>query len=98
MTVERAVEAEIRRLHYAEHWPVGTIAAQLKVHDEVVQRVLGALGPKKPPLPRPRMLDPYRDFIGETLGEYPTLRATRLHDMLKERGYPGAVRTLREYV
>ena len=26
------VEAEIVRLHYAEHWPVGTIATQLEQH------------------------------------------------------------------
>lgn len=29
---------------------------------------------------------------------YPTLRATRLFDMVKPRGYPGEVRTLRAYV
>jgi len=31
VTVEAAVEAEIRRLYYAEHWHIGTIAAQLGV-------------------------------------------------------------------
>ena len=44
------------------------------------------------------MVEPYRDFIDETLARYPRLRATRLYDMLRERGYRGAVRTLREYV
>jgi len=28
--IARALEAEILRLHHAEHWPIGTIAAQLK--------------------------------------------------------------------
>lgn len=92
------IEAEILRLHYAEHWRVGTIAAQLGVHPDVVRRVLG-LGQARPEAgPRPRLVDPYRAFIAETLARYPRLRATRLHDMVAQRGYAGAVRTLREYV
>ena len=43
MTAELSVEAEIRRLHYAEHWRVGTIASQLGVHPDVARRVLGLL-------------------------------------------------------
>ncbi len=43
MTVSCEVEVEIRRLYYAEHWKVGTIASQLSVHGEVVRRVLGLL-------------------------------------------------------
>ena len=98
MTVELAVEAEIRRLHYAEHWPVGTIASQLGVHPDVVRRVLGLLEPHRPSLPRPRLVDPFTAFIDETLAKYPRLRATRLHDMVRARGYMGSVRTLREHV
>jgi hypothetical protein len=88
---------QVLRLHYAEHWRV-TIAAQLGVHPDVVRRVLG-LGEARPEAePRPRLVDPYRAFIAETLARYPRLRATRLHDMIAQRGYAGAVRTLREYV
>ena len=36
-----AQDAEILRLHYAEHWPVGTIATQLELHPDLVRRVLG---------------------------------------------------------
>jgi hypothetical protein len=32
MTVPKEIETDIARLHYGEHWPVGTIAAQLKIH------------------------------------------------------------------
>lgn len=32
------------------------------------------------------------------LERYPRLRATRLYDMLRDRGYTGSVRTLRRYV
>ena len=92
------IEAEIVRLHYAEHWPVGTIATQIAAHPDVVRRVLGLGGARTPSQLRPRMIDPYRSFIDATLDRYPKLLATRLYDMLRERGYRGSVRTVREHV
>jgi len=92
------IEAEIVRLHYAEHWPVGTIATQLDAHPDVVRRVLGLGEARAPSQLRPRMVDPYRAFIDDTLYRYPKLLATRLYDMIRERGYRGSVRTLRAYV
>ena len=35
------------------------------------------------------MVDPYMPFVLETLEEYPTLTASRLFEMIKDRGYPG---------
>jgi transposase len=92
------LEAEILRLHYAEHWPVGTIAAQLDAHPDQVRRVLGLGDARTPSQLRTRLVDPYRPFIDDTLRRYPKLLATRLYDMLRERGYPGSVRTLRAFV
>jgi len=99
VTVTRDTEAEIRRLFFVEHWKRGTIAAQLAVHPDVVVRVLGSFGPK-PGTPRPeaRLLEPYLCFIGETLDRYPRLVATRIYDMLRERGYTGSLQTLRKHV
>ncbi len=39
---------------------------------------------------RPSIADPYVPFIVEQLKKYPKLRASRLYQMVKERGYPGA--------
>ncbi len=72
------LEAEIVRLHFAEHWRVGTIAAQLGVHPDVVKRVLGIGAAASARMPRARLVGPYRDYIAETLALYPRLRATRL--------------------
>jgi len=92
-------DAEILRLYFGEHWKVGTIVEQLGTHPDVVRRVLGIGTARAADVsPRARLLDPYRAFIDETLARYPKLRSTRLHDMLAERGYTGAVRTLRAYV
>jgi transposase len=89
--IPRAIETEILRLHQTEHWPVGTIAAQLRVHHSTVRRVLAQAGvPAAAPSLRPSIIDPYRAFIVETLTRYPRLRASRLYTMVRERGYPGA--------
>lgn len=99
MTIDLAVEAEIRRLYYAEHWKRGTLVAQLGVHADVVERVLGRPGPRpKPTVMLAPALDPYVGFIDETLTRYPKLVGTRVHDMLRERGYDGSLRTLRRYL
>lgn len=99
MTVSIAVAAEIRRLYFAEHWKRGTIAAQLGIHFDTVARVLGSFGPKAgSPRPDARVLEPYIAFVDQTLARHPKLVATRIQDMIIERGYEGSLRTLRRYV
>jgi transposase len=98
MTVPQETEVNIVRLHYGEHWPVGTIAAQLGIHPDVVKRVLQYKRANEPTAPRQSVITPFTEFIGQTLEQYPKLRATRLYDMLVPRGYLGSLRTLREYV
>ena len=89
--IPRPLEAEILRLHHAEHWPIGTIAAQLRVHHSTVRRVLAQAGVEvKKTTGRASIVSPYMAFILETLAKYPTLRASRLHTMVRERGYTGA--------
>jgi transposase len=89
--IPRALEAEILRLHHTEHWPIGTIARQLRVHHGTVRRVLAQAGvPMTPRTVRSSLVEPYLAFITETLAKYPTLRASRLYTMVRERGYPGA--------
>jgi len=89
--------ARIRRLFFAEHWKVGTIAADLGLHPDAVKRALGT-DLFKSRTPRHSMLDPFLDFIEQTLKQHPRLRATRLFEMLRDRGYKGGVRHLRRFV
>lgn len=94
------IAARIRRLYYAEHWRIGTIARELGVHHVTVVRVLHRetlRGAAVRPV-RAMALDPYKAFVGETLAQYPRLRATRLHAMLQARGYAGSVVSVRRYV
>lgn len=99
MTLHVDQEQEIRRLFFAEHWRVGTIATQLGVHHTVVERVCGLHSPQRVvPTGAPSPLAPYREFLREQLERYPRLRATRLFQMVRERGYEGTVRTVRHFV
>ncbi|HEY6241086.1 MAG TPA: IS21 family transposase [Burkholderiales bacterium] len=91
--------AAIRRLFFAEHWKVGTIASELGIHHDAVEL---ALEPRRFVNRRfaatAFLLEPYKAFIADTLGQYPRLRATRLLQMIEARGYRGSVTTLRRYV
>ncbi len=82
-------EAEILRLYHAERWKVGTIASQLGVHHYTVERVLRQSGLDIAKVLRPSMADAYVPFIIEKLEKFPKLCASRLFEMVKERGYPG---------
>jgi len=90
---------EIRRLFYAEHWKVGTIADALGIHRESVERAIESerFGIRATRV-RPSQLDPFLPFIRKTLTDYPRLRATRLYEMLRQRGYKGSVVQLRRVV
>ena len=93
------LRAEIRRLFFAEHWCVDTIATQLHVHHDAVKRAIESEQFLRPGTQvRASMLDPYKGYIGEVLEQYPRLRATRLFEMVKPRGYTGSVVQLRRYV
>lgn len=97
--VSAELEAEILRLRAAERWPVGTIATQLGVHHGVVRRVLDQAGiPAPRESPRPSIVDPYMPFIHATLERYPKLTASRLHQMVKARGYTGCESHFRRLV
>lgn len=98
MTMRFDIQAEVMRLFHAERWKIGTIAAQLGLHHSAVRRVLQRNGIRLPPPKRPTKIAAYVAMIKETLEKYPTLRATRLLEMLRQRGYTGQISRLREVV
>ncbi len=92
--------ARIRRLFYAEHWKVGTIAEELGVHHATVRRAIEAdrfSGGVESRVVA-SILDPYKPFIADTLAQHPRLRASRLFDMVRARGYTGSEVVVRRYV
>ena len=88
--IPRHLEAEILRLYHAEGWRIGTWCRQLKVHRDTVRRVSAQAGIAPPLLARPSMIEPFMPFIQDTFTRFPTLRASRLYHMVRERGYTGS--------
>jgi hypothetical protein len=90
VTISADLEAKILRDFHVERWRVGTIARQLGLHHATVDRVLSQAGLPKAARPhRASQLDPYLPFVVQTLKQYPRLTASRLHAMVRERGYTG---------
>lgn len=96
--IESEQYARIRRLFFAEHWKVGTIVAELGVHPDTVKRVIEAHRFTRLPSVRGSVVDPYKPFIEQVLDQHPKLRSTRLHAMLRSRGYQGGIVQLRRHV
>jgi len=96
--IDPEVRVKIRRYFYAEHWKVGTIAEALGVHPDTVKRAIEVERFHRAEQLRSSMLDPYLGFLRQTLELHPRLRATRLHQMLRDRGYAGSVEQLRRVV
>jgi len=97
--ISKEAEAEVLRLYHAEKWRIGTIAAQLGLHHTTVQRVLRQTGVElKAVVPRPSMADPFVPFLIQQLEKYPGLCASRLFEMVRERGYPGGADHFRRVV
>ena len=90
--------AEIRRYFYAEHWKIGTIASELRVHPDAVRNAIESERFKSTPPLRASIVDPYLGFLRQTLEQHPRLRATRLYAMAHDRGYAGSVVQLRRAV
>ena len=96
--IAAAQKANIRRLFHGEHWKIGTIAAELGLHPDTVRGALEVERFKRGPAPRAALTDPYLDFMRQMLEQHPRLRATRLYQMLRDRGYSGSVVQLRRVV
>lgn len=89
---------QIRHYFYAEHWKIGTIAQALNVHSDTVRRAIEVERFQHAEPLRPSIVDPYLPFVREVLNQHPRLRATRLYQMIRDRGYAGSVEQLRRTV
>ena len=96
--ISKELLTEIRRLYYAEQWKVGTIASELGVHHTTVRRAAGLLERCASTKSRTTKTQPYEDYILQTLDNHPRLRATRVYEMVRARGYTGGIAQLRRYV
>ena len=96
--IDMEMRAQIRRLFYVEHWKIGTIARELGFHPETVGLAVETDRFNNTKTLRRSVTDPYADFIREILGKHPSLRATRIFQMIRDRGYGGSVVQLRRFI
>ena len=90
MSIPPELEAQVLRYYHVEKWRTGTIARHLGVHHGSVERVLAqACLPSIRAVQRPSQIDVYLPFVHQTLEQFPTLSASRLYIMVRERGYRG---------
>lgn len=93
------IEHLVLRHYLVDKWPIGTIARELCVHHDVVRRILRQHGQAPPPImTRHRMVDPYLPYMKETLKKYPKLHASRLFEMVGQRGFSGSPQHFRRIV
>ena len=99
MSISDELIADILRYYHVEKWRVGTISTQLGLHHTTVKRVLSDTGiPRGKIFVQPSMIEPYLPFVLDTLQRYPSLTASRLYAMVRERGYPGGVDHFRHMI
>src|SRR5512133_1514691 len=96
--ISSETRVQIRRYFYAEHWKIGTIAQALNVHPDTVRRAIAVERFQHAEPLRPSIVDPYLPFVREVLEQHPRLRATRIHQMIRDRGYTGSIEQLRRVV
>jgi transposase len=98
LMIDQETRARIRHLFYAEHWKLGTIARELVLHPDTVRIAVDTERFNSNKTMRPSATDPYAGFIREILAQHPRLRATRIFQMIRDRGYRGSVVQLRRFV
>jgi len=96
--ISAETRVQIRHLFFSEHWKIGTISRELGIHPDAVRHAIESDRFNRAQALRSCLTDPYLPFIRETLEQYPQLRATRIFQMVRDRGYPGGVLQLRRIV
>jgi transposase len=96
--ISAETRAQIRQWFFAEHWKIGTIAQALRIHPDTVRQAIESDRFHRAQTLRACLTDPYVPFIRQTLDQHPRLRATRIYQMIRDRGYQGSVIQLRRVV
>jgi transposase len=96
--IHEETRSQIRHWFFAEHWKVGTIAQELGLHPDTVRRAIAVERFGRNSTLHPCATDTYLPFIRQILDQHPRLRATRIYQMIRERGYQGSVVQLRRAV
>src|SRR3989338_11130015 len=91
--------AEARRLFYVEHQTINAITNILAIHHDTVRNAIGAdRFVNRTILRKNEELERFHPIIVDVLERVPKVCATRLLELLRERGFSGSVYQLRHYL
>jgi hypothetical protein len=99
MTIDDATCQKIKQLYFANHYTVNAICEVTGHHHLTIKKVINYDSFKKKEFKkRKSILDDYNRVIHEQLELYPKLPATRLLQIIQDRGYKGSINLLRVYL
>lgn len=88
--IDDETRGQIVRLLLVEKWSVSAIARHFGIHHSTVSNAVAREGLPAAFVPHRRSIaDPYLPFMQEQLEKYPRLFASRLYEMVRQRGYTG---------
>jgi transposase len=101
MSISEDLRNKVRRLFYNEHYTIHAISQSEGIHPDTVKGALnrpmiqsaGSVISEKTSI-----LDAYKDEIKEKIEHYPKMCATRLLQILEDKGFRGSIITLRRYL
>jgi transposase len=94
------VQAEILNLYFSEKKSLRSIAEKFGIHRKSVERVVRRRSVQlgRQAAVRKSILDPYKDYIKETLQKDPRVTSTALLNGIRVMGFNGSYWTLKEFV
>jgi len=90
--------ADVRRLKELGRLSERKIAEQLNVSRGKVRRALAGPPSQRPVRQRSSKLDSFKGVLKEILEEYPELSSRRIFEKLQDRGYPGGLTIVKDYL
>jgi transposase len=95
--IDIEAKARVRRLFFVEHMTVNAITTETGLHRDTVRKALATetFNNKRY---RQNSLDPWKDYILDTIENYPRIRAPRLRMLLIDRGFKGSVSSVRTFM
>lgn len=94
-------------LHLQRGWSIRRISRDLHISRKRIRRILVSNAVLRDTTPvdqiplskkRPGKLDPYKEFITETMAKHNKITGQRVYELLKDKGYEGEITIVRDYL
>ena len=97
--IEPELRNKIRRMYFVDHLSIHSICSDCGVHRDTVANAI-----KIPRKERDKigyfspLVAPFEPLIKTKLNQYPSMKSTRLIQILRDQGYQGSINTLRRHI